>query len=104
MHALRGIWECVLPNSHQFPWSTNKSTDIFQKTWRFQMSQISKCPRVTVILSYWEASYEVSKLRYNNLLYFSSKRSYCRMRYLGSGVISHEICNHQILRLECNIS
>ena len=77
MHALRGIWECVLPNSHQFPWSTNKSTDIFQKTWRFQMSQISKCPRVTVILSYWEASYEVSKLRYNNLLYFSSKRSYC---------------------------
>ena len=33
------------------------------------MSQISNCPRVTVILSYWEASYEVSKLRYNNLLY-----------------------------------
>ena len=41
------------------------------------MSQISKCPKVTVILSYWEASGEVSKLRYKSLLYFSSKRSYC---------------------------
>ena len=30
-----------------------------------------------VILSYWEASGEVSKLRYKSLLYFSSKRSYC---------------------------
>ena len=27
-------------------------------------SPISKCPKVTVILSYWEASGEVSKLRY----------------------------------------
>ena len=83
MHTLRGIWECVLPNSHQFPWSTNKSTDIFQKTGRFQMSQISKCPRVTVILSYWEASREVPKLRYNSLLYFSSKRSYCTTQHLS---------------------
>ena len=41
------------------------------------MSQISKCPKVTVILSYWEASGEVSKLRYESLLYSSSKRSYC---------------------------
>ena len=43
------------------------------------MSQISKCPRVTVILSYQEASGEVSKLRYKSLLYFSSKRSYCNI-------------------------
>ena len=33
------------------------------------MSQISKCPKVTVILSYWEASGEVSKLRNRSLLY-----------------------------------
>ena len=30
--ALRGIWKCFLLNSHQYPWCTNKSTDIFQKT------------------------------------------------------------------------
>ena len=77
IHALRGIWEHFLLNSHQFPWCTNKSTDIFQKTWRSQMSQISKCPRVTVILSYWEASGEVSKLRYKSLLYCASVGSYC---------------------------
>ena len=41
------------------------------------MSQISKCPKVTVILSYWEALGEVSKLRYKSLLYFSSNGSYC---------------------------
>ena len=56
IHALRGIGECVLLSSHQFPWCTNKSIDIFQKTRRLQMSQISKCPKVTVILSYREAS------------------------------------------------
>ena len=42
------------------------------------MSQISKCPKVKVILSYWEALGEVSKLRYKSLLYFSSNGSYCR--------------------------
>ena len=77
IHALRGIWEHFLLNSHQFPRYTNKSTDIFQKTWRSQMSQISKCPKVTVILSYWEALGEVLKLRYKSLLYFSSNGSYC---------------------------
>ena len=41
------------------------------------MSQISKCPRVTVVLSYWEASGEVSKLSYKSLLFDSSRRSYC---------------------------
>ena len=41
------------------------------------MSQISKCPKVTVVLTYLEASGEVSELRYKSLLYFSSKRSYC---------------------------
>ena len=40
------------------------------------MSQISKCPKVTVVLTYWEASGDVSELRYKSLLYFSSKRSY----------------------------
>ena len=42
------------------------------------MSQISKCPNVTVVLTYLEASGEVSELRYKSLLYCSSKRSYCR--------------------------
>ena len=41
------------------------------------MSQMSKCPKVTVILSYWEASEEVSKLRYKSLLYCASVGSYC---------------------------
>ena len=41
------------------------------------MSQISKCPKVTVVLTYWEASGDVSDLRYKSLLCFSSKRSYC---------------------------
>ena len=44
------------------------------------MSQISKCPKVTVVLTYWEASGDVSELRYKSLLYFSSKRSYCITR------------------------
>ena len=39
------------------------------------MSQISKCPKGTVILTYWEASGEVSELRYKSLLFFSSKRN-----------------------------
>ena len=41
------------------------------------MSQISKCPNITVILTYWEPLGEVSELRYKSLLYSSSKRSYC---------------------------
>ena len=48
------------------------------------MSQISKCPRVTVILSYWEASGEVSKLRYKSLLYCVSVGSYCNNEANGS--------------------
>ena len=42
------------------------------------MSQISKCPNVRVVLTYWEASREVSELSYKSLLYFSSNGSYCR--------------------------
>ena len=42
------------------------------------MSQISKCPKLRVVLGYWEALGEVSEMRYNNLLYSSSKRSYCK--------------------------
>ena len=44
------------------------------------MSQISKCPTLRVVLGYWEALGEVSEMRYNNLLYSSSKRSYCTTR------------------------
>ena len=44
------------------------------------MFQISKCPRVTVVLSYWEASGEVSKLSYKSLLFDSSRRSYCSLQ------------------------
>ena len=47
------------------------------------MSQISKCPKLRVVLGYWEALGEVSELRYKNLLYSSSKRSYC------SNIIMH---------------
>ena len=38
------------------------------------MSQISKCPKVTHVLTYWEASGEVSELSYKSLLFDSSKR------------------------------
>ena len=41
------------------------------------MSQISKCPKVTVVLTYWEASGEVSELSYKSLLYSTSVGSYC---------------------------
>ena len=43
------------------------------------MSQISKCPKLRVVSGYWEALGEVSELRYKNLLYISSKRSYCNI-------------------------
>ena len=48
------------------------------------MSQISKCLRVTVVLSYWEASGEVSELSYKSLLFDSSKRSYCSKAITGT--------------------
>ena len=38
-----------------------------------QMSQISKYPNITVILTYWEPLGEVSELRYKSLLYSSSR-------------------------------
>ena len=41
------------------------------------MSQISKCPKVVDVLSYWEASGEVSEPNYKSLLYFSFNGSYC---------------------------
>ena len=66
-----------LLKSHLYKWCTYKITDIFQKTWRSQMSQISKCPNITVILTYWEPSREVSELRYKTLLFDSSRWSYC---------------------------
>ena len=47
------------------------------------MSQISKCPKVTHVLTYWEASGEVSELTYKSLLFISSKRSYCITSVIG---------------------
>ena len=41
------------------------------------MYQKRKCYKVTVVLTYWEASGEVSELSYTSLLFISSKRSYC---------------------------
>ena len=41
------------------------------------MSQISKCPNMRVVLTYWEALRDVSGLSYKSLLYFSSNGSYC---------------------------
>ena len=41
------------------------------------MSHISKCPKVTDVLSYWEASGEVSEQSYKSFLYFSFIGSYC---------------------------
>ena len=46
------------------------------------MSQIPKCYKVTVVLSYWEALGEVSQLSYKSLLFISSKRSYCSSHVL----------------------
>ena len=44
------------------------------------MSQISKCPKVTVLLTYWEALGEVSEPSYKSLLYSTSVGSYCNER------------------------
>ena len=41
------------------------------------MSQISKCPNMRVLLTYWEAPGEVSELSYKSLLYSTSVGSYC---------------------------
>ena len=46
------------------------------------MSQITKCPNVTVVLTYWEASVEVSELSYKSLLYSISVGSYCSTELL----------------------
>ena len=72
-----GVWQSFPLNFLQFQKVTNDILDIFQWTLRSQMSQISKCPKLRVVLGYWEALGEVSEMRYNNLLYSSSQRSYC---------------------------
>ena len=43
------------------------------------MSQISKCPNMRDVLTYWEALRDVSELSYKSLLYFSSNGSYCSL-------------------------
>ena len=48
------------------------------------MSQISKCPKVTHVLTYWEASVEVSEPSYKSLLYFSSNGFHWMILYLVS--------------------
>ena len=52
------------------------------------MSRISKCPKVTVVLTYWEASGEVSEPSYNSLLYSTSVGSYCsKLAMLGVAIV-----------------
>ena len=63
--------------------------------WRSQMSQISKCPNVTVVLTYWEPSGEISELRYKSLLYFSFKWSYC------SYVRALSACSQKVYLMPC---
>ena len=55
------------------------------------MSHISKCPKVTDVLSYWEASGEVSELSYKSLLYFSSNGSYCMTASIALLLIKQSI-------------
>ena len=62
------------------------------------MSQISKCPKALVILSYWEASGEVSKLRCKSLLYSSSKRSYCSTTWSHEGAPFWKAISHTNLQ------
>ena len=57
------------------------------------MSQISKCPKVADVLSYWEASEEVSEPCCKSLLYFSSNGSYCTTDCKG------QPCNFRQIRL-----
>ena len=62
------------------------------------MSQISKCPKLRVVLGYWEALGEVSEMRYNNLLYCSSKRSYCSFMVIhGIWLISRVFVEEEII-------
>ena len=67
------------------------------------MSQISKCPKVTVVLTYWEASGDVSELRYKSLLCFSSKRSYCIhvVFSIGKQYVCVSVPAEQRIRLDC---
>ena len=53
------------------------------------MSQITKCYKVTIVLTYWEASGEVSELSYKSLLFITSKRSYCSISQNLKKIYSH---------------
>ena len=55
------------------------------------MSQITKCYKVTVVLTYWEASGEVSEQSYNSLLIISFKRSYCSCSTLPLSKITNNL-------------
>ena len=74
------------------------------------MFQISKCPRVTVVLSYFEASGEVSKLSYKSLLFDSSRRSYCSSDWAATdGLLQFciywvtTVCPTASFRLQCTV-
>ena len=51
------------------------------------MSHITKCPIVVVVLTYWEASGEVSEPSYKSLLYCTSVGSYCIRASVGKLVM-----------------
>ena len=68
------------------------------------MSQISKCPNMRVVLTYWEALSDVSELSLKSLLYFSSNGSYCILiipidRY-SNDVFFQYRCRYRCWRLE----
>ena len=49
------------------------------------MSQISKCPIVVVVLTYWEVLGEVSEPSYKSLFYSTYVGSYCSIHWSGVG-------------------
>ena len=78
IRALRVILECFLHNSHQLHGAPIKALTFSKRREDPRCLKYQNFPEVMVVLTYWEASGEFSERSYKILLYFSSKRSYCR--------------------------
>ena len=68
------------------------------------MLQISKCPNMRVVLTYWEALRDVSELSYKSLLYFSSNGSYCNCICNFANVLQKALNKYEMRKWEILIT
>ena len=79
------LFWCISSNFLQSSQVTNRPTNIFHLIWRSKMPEISKCPKHTKLLAHWEALREVSVRSQKNLVFDSSRWSYCSSSTLNTG-------------------